>query len=209
MDIITFIIIAVVIYSFFANKDKPPQRRPVRPEDNKPLFEPLTAEMDRDISRMERKKKGNFFEDLERQLRESVEKAERELQAGPYGSTVKKKAAAPPTSASSVPRKAETVQKTENKWREEGRSDYDRYISNEGTQGIEGLGGDEGTADQEGTWGAEGSDYANRQITQGTDQIPQKKPALAFVLSSSEVMRGVIWAEVLKEPRARRPFPRR
>ncbi|AHF10516.1 MULTISPECIES: hypothetical protein [Dehalobacter] len=208
MDIITFIIIAVVIYSFFANKDKPPQRRPVRPEDNRPLSEPLTTEMDRDISRMERKKKGNFFEDLERQLRESVEKAERELQAGPYGSTVKKKAAAPPTSASSVPRKAETVQKTENKWREEGRSDYDRYISNEGTQGIEGLGGDEGTADQEGTWGAEGSDYTNRQIIP-RDQISQKRQAFGFGLSSSEVMRGVIWAEVLKEPRARRAFPRR
>jgi hypothetical protein len=208
VDIITFIIIAVVIYSFFANKDKPPQRRPVRPEDNRPLSEPLTTEMDRDISRMERKKKGNFFEDLERQLRESVEKAERELQAGPYGSTVKKKAAAPPTSASSVPRKAETVQKTENKWREEGRSDYDRYISNEGTQGIEGLGGDEGTADQEGTWGAEGSDYTNRQIIP-RDQISQKRQAFGFGLSSSEVMRGVIWAEVLKEPRARRAFPRR
>lgn len=208
MDIITFIIIAVVIYSFFANKDKPPQRRPVRPEDNMPPPEPLIVDMDRDISRMERKKKGNFFEDLERQLRESVEKAERELQVGPYGSTVKKKAAAPPTSASSVSRKAETVQKTENKWREEGRSDYDRYISNEGTQGTEGLGGDEGAADQEGTWGAEGSDYTNRQIIP-RDQISQKRQAFGLGLSSSEVMRGVIWAEVLKEPRARRAFPRR
>jgi len=208
VDIITFIIIAVVIYSFFANKDKPPQRRPVRPEDNRPLSEPLTAEMDRETFRTERKKKRNLFEDLERQLRESVEKAEKELQVGPYGSTVKKKAAASPASASSVPRKAKTVQKTGNKWGEEGRSDYDRYVSNEGTQGTEGIGGVEGAADQEGTWGSEGSDYTNRKITPG-DQISQKRAAFGLNLSSSEVMRGVIWAEVLKEPRARRAFPRR
>jgi hypothetical protein len=208
VDIITFIIIAIVIYSFFAKKDEPPQRRPVRPADNRPLSEPLTAEMDRETFRTERKKKRNLFEDLERQLRESVEKAEKELQYGPYGSTVKKKAAAPPASASSVPRKAKTVQGTGNKWREEGRSDYDRYVSNEGTQGTEGIGGVEGAADQEGTWGSEGSDYTNRKITPG-DQISQKRAAFGLSLSSSEVMRGVIWAEVLKEPKARRAFPRR
>ncbi len=79
MDFFTFIIIAVFIYNIFAKKDKPPQRRQRSPEEARL---PQT-EAEREPVRPERRKKESIFENLERQIRESAERLEKELQGQP------------------------------------------------------------------------------------------------------------------------------
>jgi len=178
VDFLTFIIIAIFIYGIFAKKNKPPQRRQRSAEDPGGTVAP------------QQKKKEGIFQNLERQMRESAEKFERELQSG---------------EGKSIPI-------------EEGESAFDKYVSTQGTQGVEGVGGDEGKADEEGTWGIEGREYAKRQRTKAPAQQPEigagtiittqeTMPALGF--SSSDLIRGVIWAEVLNEPRGRRGLSRR
>jgi len=80
---------------------------------------------------------------------------------------------------------------------EEGRSDYDRYVSTEGIQGTEGQ------------WGTEGREYAERKRADAVATRPQSgiKPVIAF--SSSDIIQGVMWAEILKKPRARGPYSRK
>lgn len=208
MDIITFIVIAIVIYSIFSKKDKPPQRRPMRPEDNQPLSGPLTE--------TPRKKSRNIFEDMQKQLQEVEQRFEREVR-GDYtepGRTAKPKASASRTGNKS-PYNAATEERRfaskEGDWGTEGRSEYDKYVSTQGTQGTEGVGGTEGFSDSEGTWGTEGDSYAKKQADSAAPALltPQKMPAFNLGFSSSEITRGVIWSEILNEPRARRPHPRR
>lgn len=237
MDFFTFIIIASFIYSIFAKRDKAPQRRPRGTEDNPipPITQspkPVTTA----AKPAEMQGRKNIFENLERQIRETAERFEQELQGGKTVPTPTKprtvKTVRPrPERTNENTRGAGGYQETEGSWGTEGRSDYDRYVSNQGTQGSEGAEGQEGRLGQEGTlgnegawgtegaWGAEGGYYAQRQkaagsaIEQGaigvnTTYEPKKRIA-SIGFSGSEIMQGIIWAEVLKEPRGKRGLSRR
>ncbi|UWG96070.1 hypothetical protein LPY66_14280 [Dehalobacter sp. DCM] len=218
MDFITFIIIAIVVYSIFSKKDKPPQRRPMNPLDNGPLSG-STAD--------EPKKKGrNIFGELERQLREAEQRFEREIRDVRKNTETTEQPktfayrTADKKTASAASKTLQTAAE-EGDWGIEGRSDYDTYVSTQGTQGTEGVAGTEGEADAEGTWGTEGAYYAEKQAASKTfvqditavssvqATSSQPKPAFNLGFSSSEITRGVIWNEILSEPRARRPFQSR
>ncbi len=211
MDFFTFIIIAVFVYNIFARKDKPPQRRQRSAEEarlpqNQAEGEPV---------RPERRKKESIFETLERQIRESAEQLEKELQGQPQKpapvKTYKKQTQSRPSTAQ--PSRPEAYAETEGVWGTEGRSDYDKYVSQQGTVGVEGVRG------QEGAWGAEGSEYGRRR-REKADAIEQSEigagpgygqeryvGALGF--SSDEIVQGIIWAEVLKAPKGKRMLARR
>lgn len=223
MDFFTFIIIAVFVYNIFSKKDKRPQRSQRSAEDNQIPPKPVTQMQGG-------KKKESIFENLERQIRESAESLERELQGG-------KAAPRKPMPAETSPRrkeyrtstktqKAKGYQETEGVWGNEGRSDYDKYVSTQGTQGSEGLRGkegirgQEGMGGQEGTWGTEGSHYASRQQRKASaieqseigsgSFVPQRELATGTLgFSSSNIVQGIIWSEVLKEPRGKRGISRR
>ncbi len=215
MDFFTFIIIAVFLYNIFTKKDKPPQRTQRRAEDSRIPSQPLTQTrngMDREVSRQGRKRKESIFENLERQIRESAERFEQELQGGRAESQKPTKAEA--SQRRTIPQKSLSTQgtmdyqETEGVWGDEGRSDYDKYLSTQGTQGAEGMAGQEGAP------------YALRQIERtsaieqseiGASPIYSQTGSLAGTLgfSSSEVVQGIIWAEILKEPKGRRGFSRR
>lgn len=217
MDFFTFIVIAVFIYGIFSKKDKPPQRRQSTSEDRIPPM-PMT-QTPKPIMQTG-KKKESIFETLERQIRESAEKLEQELQGG---KTLPPK----PVAAEAGPRKykpntplnTSKPKSTEGTWGDEGRSDYDKYSSNQGTQGNEGLQGQEGGLGNEGAWGTEGGYYAQKQNERaggiGHSEIgagsghPGQRAAVALAFSQSDVVNGIIWAEVLKEPKGRRGFSRR
>jgi len=213
VDFFTFIIIAVFIYNIFAKKDKPPQRRQRSPEEARL---PQT-EAEREPVRPERRKKESIFENLERQIRESAERLEKELQGQPQPQkpapvkTYKRQTESRPSTVQ--PSRQEAYADTEGVWGEEGRSDYDKYVSKQGTVGVEGVRG------QEGAWGSEGSEYARRQqeragaieqaeIGAGPD-YGQERYAEALGFSSAEIVQGIIWAEVLKEPKGKRMMARR
>ncbi|HHV63912.1 MAG TPA: hypothetical protein GXX46_02365 [Peptococcaceae bacterium] len=219
MDFFTFIIIAAFIYSIFSKKDKPPQRgqrgsQGPRPQTGTPA---------------PRKKRESIFESLERQLRESAEQLERELQSGraapPKPTTVETYRRKKEYRPSSTPRSARSPI-PEGAWGQEGRSRYDKYPSTQGTQGLEGtpgregLGGQEGTWGTEGIWGTEGAYYAQKEAGRAS-AIEQSEIGLAspiygsqkrrtgtFVFSPSQVVQGIIWSEILKEPRAKKTFAR-
>lgn len=223
MDFFTFIIIAVFIYNLFAKKDKQPQRRPGRTGDMTPN-QPHPVTNQPRTQTQERKKKESLLESLERQIRESAEQLEKELQGG---KTVINKPVPVETSSrrreyrmAPSNRRERNYQGTEGSWGEEGRSDYDRYVSTQGTQGTE------GTQAHEGTWGAEGSYYAQRRNTntdtiekstiekgeigaKGARLITNKERLAALGFSPSQAVQGIIWAEILKEPRGRRALSRR
>lgn len=226
MDFFSFFLIAAFIYGIFAKKDKPPQRRPGSPEDNRTPTRPQTEAQGR---------KGNIFENLERQLRETAEKFEQELQGEktvpPRPATVKT------LRPRQVNRPAAGGQKTrgtrgtegypgaEGMWGTEGRSEYDRYVSSQGSQGAEGMAGQEGTIGSEGawgtegTWGSEGQAYRNRpsqavsaieKSAIGVSPIYAQEIGLSHLgFSPKEVVQGIIWAEVLKEPKGKRALSRR
>lgn len=211
MDFFTFIIIAVFIYNIFAKRNKPPQRRQRSAEEARLP----QNQAEREPVRPERRKKESIFENLERQIRESAERLEKELQGQPQKpapvKTYKKQAQSRPSTVQ--PPRQEPYTETEGVWGEEGRSDYDKYVSQQGTVGVEGIGG------QEGAWGAEGSEYAQRQRNK-TGAIEQSeigagpdygREGYAGVLgfSSAEIVQGIIWAEVLKEPKGKRMMARR
>jgi hypothetical protein len=70
--------------------------------------------------------------------------------------------------------KENAVKNIEPRVSEEGYSDYDQYVSAQGTQGVEGTSGyegssgyggslGEGSSGTEGSWGAEGSYYAKKE----------------------------------------------
>lgn len=207
MDFFTFIIIAVFVYNIFAKKDKPPQRRPQRPGEKQIPTQPQTTTQGR-------KKKESIFESLERQIRESAERLDQELQGG---KTVQKRATSTGTSPQRMkPQTSAKTKKqlgTEGAGGGEGYSEYGKYASTQGTQGIEGTQGQEGLYGGEGTWGNEGGYYAQKQKAGravsgeiGASPIYAQPDRLAGTLgfSSSEVVQGIIWAEVLKEPKGKR-----
>lgn len=227
MDFFTFIVIAAFIYSVFSKKDKPPQRGQRGPQDTRP--QPKTP--------APQKKRESIFESLERQLRESAEKFERELQGGktvqhkpaPVETYRRKKEYRSPSTA----RSAKGSQGTEGAWGQEGRSRYDQYTSTQGTQGLEGapgreglsglegIAGQEGLRGTEGTWGTEGSYYAQKEAgrTSAIEQSEigsaspiyssQERRTGTLAFSPSQVVQGIIWSEILKEPRGKKAFSRR
>jgi len=188
VDFFTFIIIAAFIYSFFAKKDKPPQRRPRSPED-----QPRTP------------LRGNIFENLERQIRESAERFDQERHAGRGEKSI---------SAPVEPAPHPTFRgKTESSpGADTSDADIRKTLARQNSAGIEGAG------DEEGTWGTEGREYAQRQekavmfeqtgIQSKPDDF-QETTAGSLIFSPSEIMQGMIWAEVLKEPRGKRALSRR
>lgn len=220
-DIFTFFIIAVFIYNLFAKKDKPPQRRPGSAGERRMPPQPVTQQAKPLTSTESRKKKEGIFESLERQIRESAERLEQELQGG---KTVPQKPATAGSSKrikqyrnSSGTRTARGYQETEGVWGEEGRSDYDQYVSSQGTQGSEGTSGREGTPGREGSYGSEGiapqkGKMSAIELAQigGSPIYSRKEPSAgSLVFSPSEIVQGIIWAEVLKEPRGKRALSRR
>lgn len=212
MDFFTFIIIAVIIYNIFAKKNKPPQRRqPSAEEDSRPQNRTT-----REPARTE-PKRGTVFENLERQIRESAERFEQELQGQPQrpkpaqAKTYKRQSEARPSTVQ-PPRQGAFVE-TEGVWGDEGRSDYDKYVSSQGTVGVEGVKG------KEGTWGVEGREYARRQ-QERTGALEQSEIGAGsdygregyggdLNFSPTGVMQGIIWAEVLKAPKGKRMMVRR
>ncbi len=219
MDFFTFIIIAVFIYNIFSKKDKPPRRGQRSAEDPRRTPQP-DAEREREIAREVRPQRGGLFENLERQIREASEKLEKELQGErsqpqpqkPAPVKTYRRTTEQPRSKVSPPQEL-SYRETEGVWGHEGRSDYDKYVSKQGTAGVEGTGG------VEGTWGTEGREYADRywEKTSEIEQseigagpsYAQERYAGALGFSSSEIVQGIIWAEVLKEPKGRRAMSRR
>ena len=217
MDFFTFIIIGVIVYSLFSKKDKAPQRtrRPVDPTSTQPLPQ--------ERPRPEKKREG-FFESLERQIRESAEAMERELETGRSEREPRK------TTEKPVERSMEaTIERTMEKPKRHIPK-RDSYETMEGAWGVEGRSGSEGRAGDEGRAGVEGrSDYSRYQSTQGkvlkatgsvieqtsvetgAQAIGTRRGGLekAVGFSSTAIVQGVIWSEILKEPRGRRPFDRR
>jgi hypothetical protein len=216
VDFFTFIIIAVFLYNIFSKKDKPP-RRGQRSAEDPQRTPPPGAEREREIAREVRPQRGGLFENLERQIREASEKLEKELQGErsqpqkPAPVKTYRRTTEQPRSKVSPPQEP-SYQETEGVWGDEGRSNYDKYVSKQGTAGVEGTGG------VEGTWGTEGRDYADRwertsEIEQSEIGVgpgySQERYAGALGFSSSEIVQGIIWAEVLKEPKGRRAMSRR
>jgi len=204
VDFFTFIVIGIFIYSFFSKKDKAPQRTR-RPAENTSR-QPVPQESARPM----RKKEG-FFESIERQIRESAESLEKELQTG---------------------RNEKAGKRTPEKIPEKAKGGHAPKPVRESYEGIEGAWGTEGRMGTEGRPGVEGSsDYGKYQSKQGkviqektTDNIIEQtsiergayvigsrseglKEAVGF--SSAEIVQGTIWSEILKEPRGKRPFFRR
>lgn len=210
MDFFTFIAIAVFLYAAFSKKDKKPQRGQRPPEDTGP------------VSRPEPRRKENLFEQIERQLRESAEKLEQELQgktaAPPPRRTVtverpKSSRAAMERYSQADRRSAEELAGSEGTWGTEGRSDYDNYRSVQGndSRGVEGY---DSLSSQgyDSSFAGEG-----RQMTTGSAAPASVRPAEAaqermagiFANVASPLAQGIIWSEILKEPKGRRALSRR
>lgn len=218
MDFFTFIIIGIIIYSIFSKKDKPPKRYERRPERERPI-RPQTLESQGDRQR-------NIFKRLDRQLKESAEEFEKELRRGRLETRgMRENKTVLHREAGQQPKKSilGDVQGTKDAWGDEGRSDYGKYVSPEGTAGTEGTTGMEGTVGtegspgQEGTWGTEGIDYATKETAEKTAielseigkravYLPKEKMEGVSGFSSKEIVQGVIWSEILKEPKGRKLF---
>ena len=213
MDFFTFIIIGIVIYSFFSKKDKPPQRAR-RPADQTP-----TQSAPQEPTRPVKKKEG-FFESLERQIRESAEAFEKELETG-------RKTKQPGKTTEPVVR---TKERTMERTMDRSRRSAPKTVLEQESYGVEGAWGVEGRAGLEGRPGVEGhSDYSKYQSKQGkvlqadrsviektsieagTQAIGSRTDGLqkAVGFNSSAIVQGIIWSEILKEPRGKRPFNRR
>jgi hypothetical protein len=197
VDFFTFVIIGIVIYSFFSKKGKAPQRtrRPQEQTSRQP--EPQQA------SRTTGKKKEGFFESIERQIRESAEALEKELQTGRSENPAKRTEKIPEKIRRDTPPKPAVDRRSyegvEGAWGTEGRSDYHR------SQSKQGRSVPDSTSNKKLGWREEESAIAQDAIEKaGAYQPKSLERALGF--SSSEVVQGVIWAEILQEPRAKRPF---
>ncbi|NLL51182.1 MAG: hypothetical protein GX248_00560 [Peptococcaceae bacterium] len=183
-DIFTFIVIGIIVYSLFSRKDRPPRRssQPPRRSSQPPRPSPVRTEnYQQSVEKTNRPPKINTPEtkkqDYRRVERQSLE----------------------PAAGLDWPLYWES---------EEGYSDYGKYPSSEGTQGVEGTKSLEGSAGDEGFAGDEGSAGYQTKLKQAEqalikeDQAPSDQPKLEPVLSFSahDVVRGVIWAEILKRP---------
>lgn len=203
MDFFTFVIIALFVYRLFSKKDQPPQRRPKGTVEAPPAPQMQQAQPKMEPARQSQPKpaKGGFFENLEKQIREAAEKIEQELQdktQEPQRPTpVKTYRRVSESRSVDTNKSAKTAyQQTEGVWGQEGRSDYDQYVS------------------EQGTWGTEGSYYATKQKEKkssiekaeiGASPIyTEERYEGALALSSSAIIQGVIWAEVLKEPKGKK-----
>lgn len=204
MDFFTFIIIGVVIYSFFSKKGNAPQRR--RPGGQTPPRQapdqaPRQAEPQQS-SRPTNKKEG-FFERVERQMREAAEAMEKELETGRSGKTTKTTKTPPgniPDKSRRVPShkpalEPQAYEGVEGAWGHEGRSDYHRSQSKQGNVIQHGP----------------KSVIEQTSVETGAYAIGSQDESLqkAVGFSSSEIVQGVIWAEILKQPRGMRPYSRR
>ena len=191
MDFFTFVIIGIIIYSFFSKKGKAPQRtgRPQEQTSRQP--EPQQA------SRTTGKKKEGFFESIERQIRESAEALEKELQTGGSENPAKRTEKIPEKIRRDTPPKPAVERRSyegvEGAWGTEGRSDYsrDQSIQGKALQNKRAYNVIEQNAIVPGTH-------------TGDDQPRSLGRAVGF--SSSDIIEGMIWSEILKEPRAKRPF---
>ena len=201
MDFFTFIIIGVAIYSFFSKKNKAPQR--TRRPAEQTFRQPEVQQPSRPI----RKKEG-FFESIERQIRESAEALEKELDPGKGEKTAAKRTSEKiPEKArrGSIPRPAlnqESYEGVEGAWGTEGRSgvegrsDYSKYQSTQG----------KGRQDKRADTVIEQTSVESGAYAIGTESEGLQK-AVGF--SSSEIVQGVIWAEILKQPRGMRSYSRK
>ncbi len=194
MDFFTFIIIGVFIYSFFSKKNKAPQRsrRPAEQSSGQP--------QPQESSRPVRKKEG-FFESIERQIKESAEALEKEMNPEKGAKTAKRTFDKVPQNAKrgSITKPAldkESYVGVEGAWGVEGRSNYGRYQSKQGNVIKEKK--EESVIEQ--------SSIETGAYAIGNDYQSLKK-AVGF--SSSEIVQGVIWAEVLKQPRGMRTYSRK
>jgi len=218
VDFFTFIVIAVFVYNLFAKKDKRPVRRQRSAEDTeRPLQPQARTEMQPARTKQPEPTRGGFFGNLEKQIRDAAEMIEQELQGQSDQSqkTSHPKTYRRVTDSRSISGNKNTKidEQNESVWGQEGSSNYDRYVSTQGTQGVEGIAG------QEGTWGTEGSFYASRQNKQKTAIVQEEigsSPIYSeeiyegtLAVSSSAIVQGIIWAEVLKEPKGKRGISRR
>lgn len=183
-------------------KDKPPQRtvRPAEEAKKQARTRPQQA------SKPERKREG-FFESLERQIRESAEALERELKAG---RDEKAESAPGQVGRKPEPKKAPAPQAAyegvEGAWGTEGRSDYGRHQSKQGKI-IK-----DDAVEREKVSAIREASFIEQAAIQSKKVLEDSRPknletALGF--SSSEIVQGVVWAEILQEPRGRRPFSRK
>ena len=78
----------------------------------------------------------------------------------------------------------------------EGPEDY--YVETEGTQGIE------GTSEYVGILGLEA--YKGAEKTPGEEMVRNPSGLSGVSLTERELVKGVMWAEILGKPRAMRPF---
>lgn len=88
----------------------------------------------------------------------------------------------------------------------------DGYTSPEGTSGAEGTAGTEGTSGTEGTPGMEGTEGSapmKLEPQAAPAKKPQENPMSSLSITEESLRQGVIWAEVLGKPRARRGWSRR
>lgn len=103
----------------------------------------------------------------------------------------------------------------------EGASGWGGTVSLEGTAGTEGSSGIEGTSGSEGTPGYEGTfgSEGTRKIrtkgpegpkgpeqTSGFGGIAQQQATAGLIFSSSDIVQGVIWAEILRQPKGKTLF---
>jgi hypothetical protein len=176
----TFMIVAFFIYGIFARKNQPPVRRPRDAEDQLPRQAPAAApRRPAGPSRQVRPTRGNVLTNLERQLREAA------------------KPAAFPA--------------------DQDRNDSGEPVPAAPTSPMAGYVQTEGVGDAEGTWGTEGREYAPRpdnlsvieQSGIGVKDYAQGQGAGSLVFASSDIVQGIIWAEVLRTPRGKRPYSRK
>lgn len=204
MDFVTFIIIGILIYSFLGRKNKPPQRTARSAEEAKKQARPRPQQP----SKPERKREG-FFESLERQIRESAEELERELKTGGDEKTVRPtRQASRKLEPKRAPAPEAAYEGVEGAWGVEGRSDYGRHQSKQGR-----LKKDKTAKPEKDTGIREELSLIEQTAIQSSDKVfadsERKNLETALGFSSSEIVQGVVWAEILKEPRGRRPFSRK
>ncbi|MFA6808962.1 MAG: hypothetical protein WCR27_08210 [Eubacteriales bacterium] len=191
MDFFTIVIIGVVIYFFTSKGEKnaPPKRYQTNPQRSEEI-EPFEG---KNINTEKEKKPGGILEQLGKQLTEYTKQIEE--------SNKPERKAAVPQNARNNKRKSK---------------DPERAARN--VDGQEGAWGDEGrSSETEGNWGTEGAYYAqkaaqkkNKSVSYDSGEASDKSisqetlPALNF--TSEGVAQGLIWTEILGEPRGRKPF---
>ena len=223
MDFFIFVVIAFFLYGLFTKKDKPPQRRQQSPSDRR--TPPTRSAQSRPA------KKETIFESLEKQIRESAEKFEQELKGDQQRPKRVPLDTPPRRYKPQSPVRTSKAQRPEGTWASADQSTYGRTFNSEGMQGVEGVQGQEGLPGYEGlpgheglpgiegSFGTEGRPYSELVVERvsiqqgeiGASPIYSSENKLAKNLgfSSSAVVQGVIWAEILKEPKGKKWFARR